>query len=199
MSSDFSCPDKIAARAEATSVSYIHRRKSVPVLAVICALAFTSVLALADGPLPTAPNAQPPRAVLASPPRAITSPSKAPTVIRPPSPTDELNTLLMHSTFLIVGPTKIPNQYTFGTVFLMGIPYKGDAKVARIVIVTAAHVFEGISGDTATLQLVVETPMAPTTPFPISSRLEKADSHCTCGIRRQTLPRCTAIFRTTCQ
>lgn len=31
------------------------------------------------------------------------------TVTRAPSPSDELNTLLMHDTFLIVGPTKVPN------------------------------------------------------------------------------------------
>jgi len=59
----------------------------------------------------------------------------------------------MHATFLIVGPTKVPGQISFGTVFVMGIPRKDDPKIARIVVVTAAHVFEGISGDNATLQL----------------------------------------------
>ncbi len=128
------------------------RRLSVRLLALICALTFTSVIACAEGP-PEPPNAAPPKTILASPPGATATPTKLPTVIRAPSPTDELNTLLMHSTFLIVGPTKVPNQFTFGTVFLMGIPYKNDPKVAHIVIVTAAHVFEGINGDTATLQL----------------------------------------------
>ena len=33
----------------------------------------------------------------------------------------------------------------------MGLPYKDDPKIAHIVVVTAAHVFEGISGDNATL------------------------------------------------
>jgi len=59
----------------------------------------------------------------------------------------------MHATFLLVGPTKVPNQISFGTVFVMGIPYKHDPKSAHIVIVTAAHVFEGIAGDVATIQL----------------------------------------------
>ena len=75
------------------------------------------------------------------------------TVTRAPSPSDELNTLLMHDTFLIVGPTKVPNQISFGTVFVMGIPYKDNPTLAHIVVVTAAHVFEGSNGDNATLQL----------------------------------------------
>jgi hypothetical protein len=80
------------------------------------------------------------------------------TVTRAPSPSDELNTLLMHATFLIVGPTKVPNQISFGTVFVMGIPYKDNPKLAHIVVVTAAHVFEGINGDNATLQLRRKNP-----------------------------------------
>src|SRR5262249_3388290 len=32
------------------------------------------------------------------------------TVTRAPSPSEELNILLMHATFLVVGPTKVPNQ-----------------------------------------------------------------------------------------
>jgi hypothetical protein len=59
----------------------------------------------------------------------------------------------MHATFLVVGPTKVPNQISFGTVFVMGLPFKTNPNMAHIVVVTAAHVFEGISGDNATLQL----------------------------------------------
>jgi hypothetical protein len=128
----------------------------VRLLAVVSALALTSMIAWAETPVPEAPNTAPPETTTASPlgPSA-TPPTTTPTrtVIRAPSPTDELNTLLMHSTFLIVGPTNVPNRISFGTVFLMGIPYKDDPKIAHIVVVTAAHVFEGISGDTATLQL----------------------------------------------
>lgn len=124
-------------------------RPSVRLLAAICALTLTSVIACAGG----SDSQAPPVATPVSPPATTATLTKAPTVLRPPSPTDELNTLLMHSTFLILGPTKVPNQISFGTVFLMGIPYKNDPQVAHIVIVTAAHVFDGISGDTATLQL----------------------------------------------
>src|SRR3984957_14855188 len=35
----------------------------------------------------------------------------------------------------------------------MGMPYKDNSKTAHIVLMTAAHVLDGISGDNATLQL----------------------------------------------
>lgn len=131
------------------------RRLSVWLLAIVCALTFTLAIACAEGPAPDTPNSAPPGTVPAAPqaPAATHTTIPTRTVIRAPSPTDELNTLLMHSTFLILGPTRVPNQISFGTVFLMGIPYKDDPKIAHIVVVTAAHVYEGISGDTATLQL----------------------------------------------
>jgi hypothetical protein len=75
------------------------------------------------------------------------------TVIRAPSPTTELNTLLMHSTFLISGPGWKPKETSFGTVFAMAIPYKDDPTVGHVALVTAAHDFEAISGDAATLRI----------------------------------------------
>ena len=119
-------------------------------IAAFALLIGSATFARAEAPPPTATTETP-----APPPQATEFKATTPTrtVIRAPSPTDELNTLLMHSTFLIVGPTNVPNKISFGTVFLMGIPYKDDPKIAHIVVVTAAHVFEGISGDTATLQL----------------------------------------------
>jgi hypothetical protein len=42
---------------------------------------------------------------------------------------------------------------TFGTIFVMGIPRKDNPKIAQVVLVTAAHVLEGIAGDSASLQL----------------------------------------------
>lgn len=76
------------------------------------------------------------------------------TVTRAPSPSEELNTLLMHATFLITGPAAAqPGSMSFGTVFVMGMPYKDNSKTAHIVLMTAAHVLDGISGDNATLQL----------------------------------------------
>jgi hypothetical protein len=82
---------------------------------------------------------------------AATTPTTSKT--RSPSPSEELNTLLMHATFLVTGPTKVQNEISFGPVFIMGIPQKSNPKLAHIVMVTAAHVFEGISGDIAMLQL----------------------------------------------
>jgi hypothetical protein len=146
--------------------------KRLRLLAVVSTLAF----ALAATP----DQAQTPDTNLASPPPlpvspqgSLTTPSPLPTrtVIRAPSPTEELNTLLMHSTFLVFGPTKVPNQVSFGTIFLMGIPYKDDPKIAHIVVVTAAHVFEGIEGDFATLQLRRRSAEGPYTTFPYQFRI----------------------------
>lgn len=70
------------------------------------------------------------------------------------APNDELNTLLMHSTFKIYGPSaKNLNETSFGTVFFIGIPIKGQEGNASAVLVTAAHVLDGIAGETATLML----------------------------------------------
>lgn len=87
------------------------------------------------------------------PPQATESKTTTQTtpIARAPAPSEELNTLLMHDTFLIAGPGKVPGQTSFGTVFAMGIPSAGDPKIAQIVLVTAAHVFENIIGDNATL------------------------------------------------
>ncbi len=160
----------------ADTVNVNRRRLTVRLLAVICALTFTSAVACAEGPASDTPNSVPPETTPATAQGPTATPTTTPTrtVIRAPSPTDELNTLLMHSTFLIVGPTQVPNQFSFGTVFLMGIPYKDDSKVAHIVVVTAAHVFEGISGDTATLQLRRRNDDGTYTTFPYQFPIRKS-------------------------
>jgi hypothetical protein len=76
----------------------------------------------------------------------------------PASPaTNEINTLLMESTFLIQGPSSKlgeENKSRFGTGFVMLRPVKeGLAPDWKIVLVTAKHVFEDIKGDTATLMI----------------------------------------------
>src|SRR5258708_38836132 len=69
-----------------------------------------------------------------------------------PAPSDELNTILMHSTFRITGPLKgDPTKISFGTIFILGIPLKDDPKHAYSVLVTAAHVLDDIGADNATL------------------------------------------------
>jgi S1-C subfamily serine protease len=70
----------------------------------------------------------------------------------PTSPSQELNTLLMHATFRIAGQDKNnPNMTSFGTVFILGIPHKDDPKISTMVLVTAAHVLDDIGADEATL------------------------------------------------
>ena len=78
-----------------------------------------------------------------------------PGVTRPASPSEEINTLLMHATFRIQGPARGDpvRRVTFGTVFVMGIPRPENPAIANIVMVTAAHVLDDIAGDVATLML----------------------------------------------
>lgn len=85
----------------------------------------------------------------------------------------ELNTALMESTFKIEG--QAGQGKTTGTVFIMGRP-TSDPKTLRYVLITAAHVLEGIQGDMAMLYLrrkVNETDWI-LAPFPLSIR---AGSH----------------------
>ncbi len=71
---------------------------------------------------------------------------------RATAPSDELNTILFHATFRIEGPDKNdPNKTTFGTVFVMGVPLKNEGKLGSLVLITAAHVLDGIAGDVASL------------------------------------------------
>ena len=65
----------------------------------------------------------------------------------------EINTTLMHYTYRIGGPTGEPNQLKYGTVFMMGIPDKNMPEKGYFVMVTAAHILEGIAGETATIDL----------------------------------------------
>jgi hypothetical protein len=87
----------------------------------------------------------------------------------PKSASQEFNTVLMLSTFQIVGSSfPLPHLcgltgYSTGTGFVVSQPFVGprqsernfvgsDGKVQRLVLVTAAHVLDGIGGDTAFLQ-----------------------------------------------
>jgi hypothetical protein len=70
----------------------------------------------------------------------------------PPSPSQELNTVLMHATFLIAGQKKNePTQAVFGTVFIMGIPIPNNPGVGQTVLVTADHVLDDIGTDEAVM------------------------------------------------
>jgi hypothetical protein len=70
-----------------------------------------------------------------------------------PATSYDMNTMLMETTFRIQGPKKgTPNAISFGTGFLVGKPTSDNSK-AFYVLITAAHVLDGIDGDDATLML----------------------------------------------
>jgi hypothetical protein len=96
---------------------------------VVALLALTIATVIACAQSQTSPS--PP--TTASPPSPTETPATTPTttVTRAPSPSEELNTLLMHATFLITGPAAgQPGRTSFGTVFVMGTPYKDNPKLA---------------------------------------------------------------------
>lgn len=84
------------------------------------------------------------------------------TAAAPPPKVLELNSIMMESTFKIIGPSAAAvGQDSLGTGFLIGRPSAADAKQLYYVLVTAAHVLDGIQGETATLILRVKTPTSP--------------------------------------
>jgi S1-C subfamily serine protease len=65
----------------------------------------------------------------------------------------ELDSVMMESTFMIEGPA-LGGGSSFGTVFIIARPRPNVIPVQGIaVLVTAAHVLDGIQGDMATLHL----------------------------------------------
>jgi hypothetical protein len=71
-----------------------------------------------------------------------------------PTHAQELNTILMNSTFKIVGPdATIKGNIIFGTVFIMAKPIKETPDKGYFVLITAAHVLDKIGGEEAVLQL----------------------------------------------
>jgi len=70
----------------------------------------------------------------------------------PAAPSDEINTLLMHATFLIYGKQKNhPDKIVTGTIFVMAVQNKDDAEHGVAVLITAAHVLDDIGDSIATL------------------------------------------------
>lgn len=70
------------------------------------------------------------------------------------SSAQDINVLLMESTFKIVGTSKEdPTKNVTGTVFIIGRPMKNQPEQAYYVLVTAAHVLNDISGDDAVIYL----------------------------------------------
>ena len=82
---------------------------------------------------------------------------------------EDLNVLLMGSTFRIAGPAKGEGKFSVGTVFFVGRPLKSSPNRASFVMVTAAHVLQDISADEAVLWL--RRKMADGTFEPLEHRL----------------------------
>lgn len=71
----------------------------------------------------------------------------------------DLNTLMMESTFQIVGPSsERPNATTIGTVFLISKPSIKHPGINLNMLLTANHVFAGITGEAATVYLRTKDP-----------------------------------------
>jgi len=68
----------------------------------------------------------------------------------------------MQTTFFIEGPSKTPGILTTGTAFFLIRPFSAQPDPQRVagklVLVTAAHVFEGIEGDSAIIIVRTQTP-----------------------------------------
>src|SRR5579863_1826208 len=67
---------------------------------------------------------------------------------------NEINTVLMESTFRISGPSaKTPGEISYGSAFIVGLPVPNSPDRLFYVLVTAAHVLDEIKGETATILL----------------------------------------------
>lgn len=86
----------------------------------------------------------------------------------------EVNTTLMKSTFEIIGPGSEPGSSIYGTVFLVGKPVPGQTSRYYNVLVTAAHVLNGITGDTAKLLLHAESGDGTYAPQPFTIQIRKS-------------------------
>jgi hypothetical protein len=98
------------------------------------------------------------------------APASAPDL--PHSP--EINTTLMESTFLIVGPPAKPGEEgrnRFGTCFVMLRRLKADSDMGQYTIVTAKHVFEDIKGEQAVVMLRKLNAVGDTEPLPFNVKI----------------------------
>jgi hypothetical protein len=115
-----------------------------------------------------------------------------------PAHAQELNTILMNSTFKIVGPNAtIKGNIIFGTVFIMAKPIKETPDRGYFVLITAAHVLDKIGGEEAVLQLRRKDAGGAITAFGTLYRYELEVQICTRPIQRAMLRRCMCACRTT--
>jgi hypothetical protein len=88
----------------------------------------------------------------------------------------EISSWLMNSTFRVEGPDRAKAGSTlFGTVFVLGKPVANAddkaSKESNYVLITAAHVLEGISGEQAILTLRRRNADGSYVPFPYSEKI----------------------------
>lgn len=92
---------------------------------------------------------------------------------QPVQETYEINTILMETTFRITGPSRSKKGETSGgTVFILGKPVS-DTR-ASFVMITAAHVFDDIDGDTAQITFRSKSAEGKYTQKPHAIRLRNA-------------------------
>lgn len=94
----------------------------------IAALFFCQVATSPPNPPPTQSSAQPPQQTEKQQPRRL-----------------ELNTALMNSTYLLT--TQVSGTTFMGTGFILGRPFPHEASRVRMVLITAAHVLNGMPGE----------------------------------------------------
>ncbi|MHB8486049.1 MAG: S1 family peptidase [Candidatus Acidiferrales bacterium] len=84
---------------------------------------------------------------------SVGSAQNSPITKAPPAQNDfELNSVLMECTFMLEGRTA-QGQQTLGTGFIMGRPIPNQSDRGQYVLITAAHVLNGMAGDTVLLHL----------------------------------------------
>ncbi len=82
----------------------------------------------------------------------------------------ELNTVLMESTFKLEGRTA-QGHPSFATAFVMGRPFPNEAKKARYVLITAAHVLDEMQGESVVLHLRRKVDADNWAPLPLVIRI----------------------------
>lgn len=84
----------------------------------------------------------------------------------------------MNSTYEIYGPSSAaPGTTTYGTVFFLGKPMPGSPGQFYYVMITAAHVLDEISGDTATLIVRRKDASGAFVTFPFTIQIRKAGAN----------------------
>jgi hypothetical protein len=91
------------------------------------------------------------------------------------STAQELNTILMNSTFELRGPSATDEgKYSVGTVFFMSKPMKDDPTRGYNVLITAAHVLDDVKGEDASLMLRSKNHDGTYSPYPFPIKIRES-------------------------